>query len=369
VSNRLRESIAPAGAIVAAFLAAVWGAPSLSDAREATRDAFLHSSDPAATRAVISRSMRRFPADYYFPLIRAELAESTGENPTPWVERALERAPSVGRVHFVLAKILARRGALSQAMLELRTSVELESPLDVTVGPTAIRWTSDPDMLERAVPDSPVGVRVFEAMVDAAAKRGDTSLAASLDERALARFPEAVTIRMRIVQRLREQLSGGMCASPATCLDALDAHAAYLVEHLPDSSRGEIVSAQTFVARNDEDGARAVLRVACNKPRDKQECLKALAEIETPDRLSSAIDRVVALGCTTTESCAATHDWSAGIYASRSLWAQAYGAAVKAARAQPSAERWKRAVGFATSAGLAAEQAAAEREAARMDRR
>jgi hypothetical protein len=369
VDRRMRDVAAPIVVLAFASLAAIGGAPDLQAAREAARMALVESDDALATEGMIEAYMRRFPADYYFPLLGAELAERRAADPTRWVQRALERAPNVGRVHLVLARILARRNATTQAMLELRTAVELEPPLDTTVGTTAVRWSADPLVLARAVPDIPVGVRVFEAMTEAATKRGDDRLAEALDGYALERFPDAAVVRMRIVQRLQSRLVSGTCEDREACITALRQHAAYLIESSPDSSQGDVVNARVSLAQGDADAARGALRSACNKPRDRQPCLAALAEIEEADLLPAVIERSAAMSCGSPAACAATYDWASGIFASRNLWAQAYGAAAKAARTQPSAERWSRAAAFAARAGMPGEQSAAEREGARMQRR
>jgi len=363
--------VVPAGALAFGVVALIFGAPDLTDARANLRDVVVAANDSSAAadaQSKLEAAMRSRPADYYFPMLGAQLAENTGADPTPWVQRALERGPSIGRIHLLLARILARRHATGQAMLELRTAAEMELPLRTTTGEMAPHWSSDIDMLTRAVPDAPEGIDVFNAMSLTVLARGDKILAAKLDARALEQFPDAVPTRMRVVQRLREEIASKTCESEDACIAELAMHGTFLVDRYPDSAQGDIVLAQASVARGDTKTAREDLRAACKKPHYKLECLQELAVLEEPSALGNLVDRYLALGCANPTSCAGAYDWASGVYASKDLWAQAYGAAEHAARTAPTKDRWARASSFASRAGLTSEQSTAEREGARLQK-
>ena len=124
----------------------------------------VRSLDVGAFKSTLRAAIGRHPADYFFPLAGAMMAERAGENSIPWIQRALKRGPYVGRTHLVLADILSRRGVQNQALLELKLAATYEPNLVGDSAIIAVRTTRVGDQLLRAVPDGADGLPMLDAL-------------------------------------------------------------------------------------------------------------------------------------------------------------------------------------------------------------
>lgn len=308
-------------------------------------------------RAAIRRSMLAHPADYYFPLAGAMVALGAEDNPIPWIQRALERGPVIGRTHFVLAEILARRGALNQALLEMRTAVECEPALAPHVGWFAVQTTRVASELLRAVPeDAPLTVQasVLEAMSERLNRPEDLETVEALDRETLARDPSRRSALERLVVRRVVALPTGAppCEDHDRCVAELRAHAEEARSRWPKSSRGAQILAELARAEGRPEEARAILVDACSLPLEAGACLRLLAPLTSVDELPGVLSRYTSVSCTNRNDCASAHDWAAGVLESRRQWAQAFTSRERALEQVQTDQRLLAAAAAAETAGL-----------------
>lgn len=282
-----------------------------------------------AARTSVRAGMLAHPADYYFPLAGAMIALQTNENPIPWIQRALERGPVVGRTHFVLAEILSRRGLVNQALLEMKTAVECEPQLATAVGRFAVQNTRVATELLRVVPDDAtphVQADVLEAMSQALDRPLDLEAVEAIDREALARDPERRSPRERLVLRRLTTLPTGAppCADHARCIEELTTEAEEHKARWPKSSRGAQILAEMARVEGRPEEARVILVEACPLPGDAAQCWRQLAPLVSVEDLPDVLSRLTSVSCTNRNDCAAAHDWAAGMLGSRKQYAQAF---------------------------------------------
>ncbi len=340
-------------AVIASVLSLSRGLPSLATARDdvhALVSAANQGKLPAATaKDAIVANMRRFPAEYYFSLAGADLTFHAGQDPIPWIQRALERGPSIGLTHFILSEYLATRGARSQAFMELGLAAEYEAFLAVPIATTALSWSRDFNELSRVAPGGVAGIAILELM---ASRVKDPELSNRLDEEILVRDPGQRAARARILERLFAKLGSGDCDDRIECEEAIATSSAALSKYLPQSSIGDQYLARFVILDGDPRRARQILREGCLKLEDVSGCLQLQATVEDEEQLPHVLERYVAANCRTNADCAEAYAWMSGLYAGRKSWALAYGAAEKGARKAPNEARWTRAADLAEQAGL-----------------
>lgn len=368
-----RGSAARLGVALGAFAFACavvgsWrGAPTLLSARAAIQRSLDAKDAPAeAVRADVVHMMSRYPAEYYFPLAGAVLAARTGETPMPWIQRALERGPTIGRTHLLLAQVLQRRGALNQALFELRLAVEYEPLLIGAASVLALTWSREPTELLRAVSDDTAGAIMLEALANQALTQGDRPLTLALDAEMLRRDPAKRLAHTQIAEISLTALEQDTCDDRVACEGAVTEHGEALATLLPTDSAGEQILARLAIFESEPRLARDILRRGCQKPEGLLGCLGLLARVEEPGEVGKTLDRYLALSCDTAEKCADANTWVASFHASRGSFAQAYGAAERAARRAPSDARWLAAAGYAEQAGMRPQAVRALEEVLRM---
>lgn len=352
-----------AAAIVMALLGTIRGAPTLVQERGAAQHLIEDKQlDASATTERLATMMSRHPAEYYFPLAGAVVAERSRNNPMPWIQRALERGPTIGRTHFLLALLLAGRGATNQALFELRLANEFEPFLVGASASVALAWTHDPATILRAVPDGTAGILMLDATAGEAMVLGLLDVVVALDEELLARDPSHRTARMQIADIRLRQLTQDACEDRVSCEEQVMQHATALAD--ASDSTSEQYLARLAIYESEPETARRILRMGCQKPGALSGCLALLAGVEEPEAVQRVLDRFVGISCTTAELCAEANSWVANFQAGRGALSQAYGAAARAARSAPTDERWLRAADLAEGAGLHAEAALALQEVA-----
>lgn len=358
---------------VFASSAALRGAPTVTDSRDELSDLFAavgRGEQPAELLdATLRARLSRHPADYFPPLIGAADALRRGGNPGPWLQRALSLGPSVGRAHYLLAEVLVRRGALGQALLELRLASVCESNLTAQVARTALRWTRDAEQLTAMVAPGVEGANMLDALATQALQLGDVPLAATLSAKAIERDFGQVEAHARLAALGLRSLAERSCEDLVECETEVAVHADALVRLRPNSARGELVHAELALLEDDRALARAILRPACAKQDAQLDCLRRLAEIELPDELDASVDRYVALACRSSSACVEAHAWAGRAYAQRSQWGRALTAAERAVRLDPSRGRWLEVASYAASLGDEARAREARSRAAALDER
>lgn len=325
-------------------LAFARGAPPVAASRDELQAAFnaVGSGEKAQAEldALLRARLERHPADYFAPMIGAASALRAGGNPGPWIQRALELGPSVGRVHLLLAEILVRRGALAQALFELRLAAECESTLAPRVARTALGWTRDVERLAALAQPGVAGAATLDALAHQALALGELELAQVLSLRAVERDWERIDAHRRVAELTLRRLGEKRCDDIVECEEQLQTHARALEQLVPNSSEGELLLARFAVFDGDPERARELLRPACFKQHGQRECLRQLADLEETDKLDAIVNRAVALSCRKPSSCAEVNAWAARVYAGRGALGQALSFTERAARAEPSRARW-----------------------------
>ena len=344
--------VLPAATVVISLVSAILRVPPIGAARiDIQRQLASKSNIPQEVRASVVRMMRWYPAEYYFPLAGAALALQGGDNPIPWIQRALERGPSIGRTHLLLAEALAARGAMQQALLELRIAVDCESGLADIAAQSALRWSDNEADLLRAVPLGSDGAPMLDTMAARALSAKNRNLELALDHASLGRDPGRRGPLVRLAEGAMQSLSDGTCTDSLECEEELRLSAMELDSRFPQSSLGPQLLARFAVQDGDLHRARTILREACDRPEDIATCLGLLAPIEEEGRIQAVVDRYVAIGCSTNQSCAEANEWVASFEESRGALGLALGAAERSARFAPSRVRWMRTASLAERAG------------------
>jgi hypothetical protein len=354
-----------AGGAVLFTLAAAFGRHQVEDERtEIQRDYNrLHVDDPTAVamfRGHLHAAMLRHPGEPYFPLMGAIVEHRVkGGSPMPWIAAALERDPMNGRAHIVLSEILATRGAIKQALMELRLAVECEPNLLWVVGQNATRLARDVESLERAVPDGTKGAPVLAAL--AAFAQGDNmhEVRMSLLEHALARDPNSVDA---LSARAREVLSvvaanRTPCESSErlACLSQVRQDADTIHAIAPTSCQPLILRALALDLEEKADEGEAALATGCSACRELEACcverVRLAAKKKAPESLSAAVRAYLAVGCSRESPCVHPQIFVADLFAGRGDWTSAAEHYRMAAVASDKAEDWLKAASAASRAG------------------
>src|SRR6185295_9433817 len=161
-------------------------------------------------------AMERHPAEAYFPRQGALFAMvSRGDNAVPWIQRALDRASTSGRTHYLLATLLGRYRIRDQSLLELRYAIERDEDLMPRAARFAMRLTKRHDDLVRAVPDGPDGAKMLSTFAGLF-RPIDSAVSYQFFEEAIARNAGALGARVAISKMLLNWLSdqrfGARCA-------------------------------------------------------------------------------------------------------------------------------------------------------------
>jgi tetratricopeptide (TPR) repeat protein len=345
------------------------GAHDVGGDRAALRAAYerLEPSDRPgvlAFRGELRAAMLRHPADYYFPLLGASQAwRSRAESPIPWLQRSLERAPINGRAHLLLGEVLMSRGAKRQALFELRLAAEHDVATLARAAELAASWTSDFDELLLAVP---VGVR-GALMLDEMSRRLVLPEHAPVRERceaeAIARDPAFLAPRMRQIEARLQALAAtagsavaSLCADRARCQREVEEHAQVISALLPESSSGAQRRARLLDTIGRSDEADRLLVAECVKPQDRGSCLELRADLAVRSsdvpRFEAALKEYLSDRCTSPATCAAAHAKVGAYRVQRGDLRAATVSFERAAREDPTEERWLQVADTAARAGM-----------------
>lgn len=314
----------------------------------------LRAGAEAATRGTIPAegfserlvaAVRRHPAEPYFPLLGALVAFYQGHQPVmPWLQRSLERGENDGRVHLLLAHVLARNGASKQALMELRFAVERDVVLRREAARLAVALSRDVETLTKAVPDGQRGIAMLDALaVELQVELPETARA--LDRETLQRDPRAVEARVRLAQGVIAELAdNGRCATePAPCVKEVEEHIATLLEVAPEQSASARVNAHLLAAQGKHDDAARVMSERCDVVEDRLTCWRDAVQVATRSNetrlLATAAEKVLAVSCADRQRCASTAQWLGQIYVQRGDWSIAMMYFQRAVSEQVSADR------------------------------
>jgi hypothetical protein len=326
----------------------------------------------AALQSELRKCVRRHPADPYFPRLMALLVHESGGNGLPWLGHALERDLRNGRAHLLLARVLRSRGALKQALLELRLAAEADAEMVGSVARYASEWAR-PDDLLRAVPDGGRGTHVLVVLASRFPKPNDEPLRARLLDEAITRSPGAVLPRRADAQDLIRSLSSGTprCSGNqrAACVARARQHADVLVEKQPQDSAGVEIQARLMSVTGDASGGERLLADRCPSFESSLDCMRTRFELavqanEVP-RTERALADLLTSACP--RSCAKTASWAGDTLSRDAKNAElALSAYRRAAQTEPTLERLVALADWAGRTGRHAEAVGALDRATRM---
>lgn len=309
-------------------------------------------------RAEMRDSMRRYPAEAFFPLMGAVRAQLLGKDEImPWISRALEINPRFGRAHFVLARQLANRYG-AQARLEYRLAYESDMNLREAILKESPSLASDADDALELVPAGKDGIEVLEHLATALQNRLPSSVV-RLDAELDARDKDSPgVLRRRAAAALSDyQHKHAWCGPRATCEAEAIAAARAVVARDQKSCDARRALAKVFVATGNPVTAFDELEKGLDAVTDKAACERALVmlalETKQSRRADVALERILRGGCGGADECVELYEWAGEVEESRQRYAVAIGLYRRAAQLRP--DRWeftKRAGDVALAAGL-----------------
>lgn len=313
-------------------------------------------------RAEIEAAIRAHPADPYFPLAAAVLASTTkGDDPMPWLRRALELDETYGRAHLHLAEVLFARGARAQAALELRLAAADDKELLDSVAFRATGWFSDCELLLRVAPQTGTPTAVVLTRLAQVGKL-DAGCRERLLRTAIAADghngdPWALLGDMFLAE-MTSSAAGGRCAAERRqeCENEVKSVARKLDELRPRRASGALLQARLLHLNGNALVAEQILAARCPTVDDATECLMGRAEaaFATTDysRRERAAKDFVAASCSTPAACAHANDWVADRYARGGQLLMALRHLERAAQDDETPQRWAKLAEVAGAAGV-----------------
>jgi len=296
-------------ATLGALVVAVAGAGGeLYPDREKARHLAMDKAVPRSTfDAHVRAATLRHPAEPYFSYLAALRGLVLRDGPVlPFAAQTLERCPSYGPAHLVLARAFFRRfPAQARTHYRLAFAQHASEGFDTE----APRLVSDFDEAMELVPDGPTAVDALELL----ARGTDLRLPATrarLDEEILRRDPNAEGALTRgardALLDLRQEAV--WCNNRKTCADRGLEIARRLTEVAPRACEGHALSAELHAAAGSPRDAVKELEEASNRVDDRTGCLVRLVALMEATGLTTEIDatvdRVANAGCASQDECA-----------------------------------------------------------------
>lgn len=279
------RSIACATAIAAVL--GVWGGVTalgrqLGDDQERMRDAALAQGAPIDRIAAVARlTMLRHPSEPYLPYIVA-VAAARARDPRVlrWLNATLERGPSYGLAHYVLAHVLAPR-APAQARLEYRLTYEQAGEFEQLVGQEAPALVQGYDDAMELVSKGERGAGMLEALVEALAQRLPAT-SERLDEQLATRKGASAASQRRAAVAAVADLENAepwcVGAERPACLERVLFQTRRAQALDPTRCEGYELEGRALVADRRASEALDALQRGADAATDRDECLKALAK-------------------------------------------------------------------------------------------
>lgn len=315
------------GAVGASVLAAWWVLPDAGhtvaeDRRQISALAGERDLSAKDFRDTLHAAMARYPAEGFFPLMGAFRAQQSGEGSVvPWVGRALELNPRLGRAHLVLARALARSRP-SQARLEYRLAYTAEVGLRTNVLEEAVSLVQDFDSALELVPsetDEAAHAQAVQALDDLATRIAPKfpSTAARLDEELRRRAPEARGVLLRAGRAVLSDLQNDhpWCSDRRACArEALDGVRRLSLRE-PNLCEPYALRTRLEIATG-EAGANTLAQFdqATEAMTDGAKCRRDLVDLaiamKERVRAQETLARVVRGGCGPPEECRGLYFWA-----------------------------------------------------------
>jgi tetratricopeptide (TPR) repeat protein len=265
---------------------------------------------PPAFWTALERAVSAYPGDFYLPLLASSAALAAGQNPLPWISRALERNPASAEAHVQLARVLLAHHRTSQGLGALRRALELDPRRAGAVPRLAGAWQLSEADLEKALPEGKAGIPLLMILAARTKLRTDR---VRLLEQVVDRDPEKKEAHYQLASELWAELSDN--APERSCALAREECLARVKEHTrraldPNSPRAEVLQARLLAEQGEARTAEELMAKTCDRfPSDPgcREMLVSLAIDNRSPRLNDAVNALVAAACVNSERCGKAH--------------------------------------------------------------
>lgn len=304
----------------------------------------------ADVRAAVSSAVLAHPGDPYFYRMGALLAWQAGQDPMPWLQRALDRGPSVGRTHLLVARVVAARRATRQALLELRLAATFDPNLVQPAAQAAVSWTSSFAELSRAVPEGEQGIRMLAVMNRLLAP--DSQLREPLLVELVARNPKRKESLSALAAFFVAELEHGEASLrcrgdlAGACQAEADRWLGTLARVAPRDGDGLLLRSRLLRATGNTERALVLLGEQCASLVDgaRSKCFLKRLELSggahDTQQFASAVKDYLGDSCTDSDGCSTALEKVADLSASRGEWQDALGYYERAARERPDDRVW-----------------------------
>jgi len=258
----------------------------------------------------LQKSVLRHPADPYLPYAAAVRATMRrDESPIPFLARALERNPTYGRAHLVLARNLFAR-VPSQARMEYRLAYAYDRTLRDAVAQEVSPLVGDYYSAVDLVPEGREGIELLDLLSSTLeARLPATSF--QLDDELLRRDSKhlgALGRRAKLLEMDLQQQPIWCDGTPPTCLAEALRVARQAAELGTRGCEHPARLGNILVMAGRTDDALKELQAYATKSDDRSSCLSAAFEIaskakrtQQADQLLGALSRA---GCVNAATCA-----------------------------------------------------------------
>jgi tetratricopeptide (TPR) repeat protein len=367
-------ALATAAATVMAAMVVV---PNMRHSLWEDRDSIAHAAlDTSLSaeqwRTEIRAAILRYPAEPYFPLAGGIHAQRVrDESAVPWVARALERYPTFGRAHYILARSLASHHR-AQARLEYRLAYTTDRALRPMIEREAAHLVDDFDSALELVADDADGAAMLESLATSLPSRLPAT-SVQLDAELERRAPRSTGPLRRRVQAAIVDVAAEepWCSERSRCLDEGIAAAKKLVALDGTRCEPHVLLASLRIMKGEVGPALDDLARNLETTTERATCLRELVRLSFTNhqtrRADMALEQALKSGCGTREDCVALYVWAGTIEEGRGHFTQASNFYGRAAELAPENDAYLASVvETATRAGLfGAALQASERLAAR----
>jgi tetratricopeptide (TPR) repeat protein len=290
------------------------------------------------------------PAEPYFFRMGALLTWRLGDNPLPWLNRALERGPANGRTHLLLARYLEQKGVLAQALLELRLAATFDPNLATTTAHTALAWTQSHEALVRSVPEGEAGILALTLMTKATRDKPELRerLLASLAARGPRRLSSLYEWCDFFLQQLETPKTSLRCGADrrTECLAQADRILNDIEQLAPRDAQAVLLRSRLLVVQGEAARALALLGERCQslpaagRPRCLQQQLDLAFESGQTTDFMAAAKAYVAESCADPAQCGQALERVGDMSSRRGDWDAALGYYDRATREHPTDRLW-----------------------------
>ena len=313
------------------------------------------TTNAAQALEAVKAAVRRHPSDPFLVYVGASINFKMGNNPLPWVARAIERDPMEGRPYLLLAYVLASMQAKDQALAALRRAAARDHRWGIAGAKLALSLSTEPSELKQAVPSGAIGAMTWLAF----ARLAETpSLREQLVDRAIAQDPTHAPALKRKIKSLLAALENkeARCAAERRKLCTSRARQILqLLAKLPQERDEAIVlKARMLIAVDQLEAAEALLRRDCAK--DNPQCLKwrliAAKKQGRSEEVTRLSKQYLDTACRSRKDCVRAARWLGDQAQRQENWELAARMYERAALESSDKALWDRTAKMALRAGL-----------------